>query len=102
MERAPSGPREPDDRSGEPRAIAFGRLSLFGPGAARLHDELEGDTMKPQREQLESERQDMRKRLGRIEDEIRDEPAELEALYHVSLKRLAPVGLVYLWPTTSL
>lgn len=29
-----------DDRPGEPRAIAFGRLSLFGPGAARLHDEL--------------------------------------------------------------
>lgn len=210
----------PDDRSGEPRAIAFGRLSLFGPGAARLHDELiavaapfresgdgdhlkpmgteedrqavahleelltrvgglpavpeplrrrlartaaadfgvlwrhvqdeadgraheaaqllsargakeaedlrqilraqrveiegqlnvqlslfgelEGDTMKSQREQLESEREDMRKRLGRIEDEIRDEPAELEALYRVSLKRLAPVGLVYLWPTTSI
>ncbi|AUX23319.1 hypothetical protein SOCEGT47_038420 [Sorangium cellulosum] len=209
----------PDDRSGEPRVIAFGRLSLFGPGAARLHDELvavaapfresgegdhlkptgtdedrqavahleelltrvdrlppvpeplrrrlaktaaadfgvlwrhvqdeadgraheaaqllaargaeeaedlrqilraqraaiedqlnvqlglfdhlEGDTMKAQREQLESERQDMRKRLARIEDEIRNEPAELEALYAVSLKRLSPVGLVYLWPTTS-
>jgi hypothetical protein len=50
----------------------------------------------------ESERGDMRKRLARIEDEIRDEPAELEALYRVSLKRLAPVGLVYLWPTTSI
>ncbi|WP_437580575.1 DISARM system SNF2-like helicase DrmD [Sorangium sp. So ce887] len=210
----------PDDRSGEPRVIALGRLSLFGPGAARLHDELiavaapfresgEGDhlkptgtdedrqavahleelltrvgslpavperlrerlattaaahfgvlwrhvqdeadgraheaaqllqargakeaedlrqilkdqrveiekqlsvqlglfdhledeTMKPQREQLDSERQDMKKRLASIEDEIRDEPADLEALYHVSLKRLSPVGLVYLWPTTSL
>ncbi|WP_437720606.1 DISARM system SNF2-like helicase DrmD [Sorangium sp. So ce861] len=210
----------PDDRSGEPRAIAIGRLSLFGPGAARLHDELvavaapfresggddhlrptgseedrqavahledlltrvgklpaipeplrqrlartaaadfgalwrhvrdeadgraheagqllrargakeaedlrqilkaqrvaiedqlnvqlglfddlDGDAMKLQREQHEGERADMRKRLARIEDEIRDEPAELEALYEVSLKRLAPVGLVYLWPTTSL
>jgi hypothetical protein len=30
----------PDDRSHEARAIAFGRLSLFGPGAARLHDAL--------------------------------------------------------------
>jgi hypothetical protein len=210
----------PDDRHGEPRAIAFGRLSLFGPGAARLHDELiavaapfresgDGDhlipsgedhlviahletlltrvaslppvpralnerlakqaasdfarlwghvrdeadskahaasrlllargqkeagdlrqileeqrsaiekqlsrqltlftsedqdkeTLKAQREQIESERTDMRKRLGRIDDEIRDEPTELQALYQVSLKRLSPVGLVYLWPTTSL
>lgn len=210
----------PDDRSGEPRAIAFGRLSLFGPGAARLHDELiavaapfresgdgdhlqptgsdedreavthleelltrvdklpvipdtlrerlaktaaadfavlwkhvrdeadekaraaeqllaargakeaedlrqilraqrkdieqqlsvqlglfdnlDGDALKPQRDQLESERDDMKKRLGRIEDEIREEPATLETLYHVSLKRLVPVGLVYLWPTTSI
>jgi hypothetical protein len=210
----------PDDRSGEPQVIAFGRLSLFGPGAARLHDELiavaapfresggddhlrptgsdddrqvvahledlltrasklpavpeplrrrlaktaaadfgalwphvrdeadgraheaaqllqargakeaedlrqilksqrveiekqlrvqlslfdhlEGDALKPQKEQLESERQDMEKRLARIEDEIRDEPADLEALYAVSLKRLSPVGLVYLWPTTSI
>ncbi|XXY48856.1 DISARM system SNF2-like helicase DrmD [Sorangium sp. So ce269] len=210
----------PDDRSGEPRVIAFGRLSLFGPGAARLHDELiavaapfresgEGDHLRPtgtdedrqavahldelltrvgslpavpeplrrrlattaaadfgvlwrhvqdeadgraheagqllqargakeaedlrqilkaqrieienelnvqlglfddledetikrQREQRDSERQDMKKRLASIEGEIRDEPADLEALYHVSLKRLSPVGLVYLWPTTSL
>jgi ERCC4-related helicase len=48
----------PDDRSGEPKVIAFGRLSLFGPGAARLHDEIitvgapwresgDGDHLKP-------------------------------------------------------
>src|SRR5690606_22065663 len=30
----------PDGKTGDPRAVAFGRLSLFGPGAARLHDEL--------------------------------------------------------------
>ncbi len=44
----------------------------------------------------------MKKRLASIENEIRDEPLELEVLYQVSLKRLSPVGLVYLWPTTSL
>jgi superfamily II DNA or RNA helicase len=210
----------PDTRTGDPRAIAFGRLSLFGPGAARLHDELivvsapwreagggdhlvpsgdaeddvlierleqslvnclalppvplelqlrlarsaaadfstlwrhvrdeaddhahragqllssrgekeaedlrkillaqrgmiekqlarqlelfpafEAEPLKLQREQLESERTDMQKRLTRIEDELRTEPDELRALYTVSLKRLIPVGLVYLWPTTSL
>lgn len=213
----------PDDRGGEPRAIAFGRLSLFGPGAARLHDELvavaapyresgggdhmvptssdedrqavshleellqrasslpappealqrrlaasaagdfarlfryvtqeaesrahaavqllsargakeagdlrailraqrvaiekqlaaqqslfpelEGDaadSVKEQREQLESEREDMKARLLRIEEEIAREPEELQALYAISLRRLTPVGLVYLWPTTSM
>ncbi|HEX4334343.1 MAG TPA: DISARM system SNF2-like helicase DrmD [Polyangiaceae bacterium] len=210
----------PDDRAGEPRAIAFGRLSLFGPGAARLHDELvtvaapwresgEGDHLVPsgtdedrlalehleelltragtlvtppsalearlartaerdfaalwrhvrdeadgrahaaeqlltargakeaedlrqilraqrveiekqlkkqldlfedvdaeaakqRREQLEGEREDMKKRLARSEEEIRTEPAQLQALYEVSRQRLVPVGLVYLWPTTSL
>lgn len=69
------------------------QLDLFADPAA--------DTMKAQREQIESERQEMRKRLARIDDEIQGEPAELEALYQVSLKRLVPVGLVYLWPTTS-
>jgi hypothetical protein len=66
-----------------------------------LFDRLDVEHMKPQREQLESERVDMQKRLASIGDEIQKEPIELEALYQVSLKRLSPVGLVYLWPTTS-
>jgi hypothetical protein len=66
-----------------------------------LFDRLDVESMKPQREQLQSERDDMTKRLARIGDEIRDEPLELEALYQVSLKRLSPIGLVYLWPTSS-
>jgi ERCC4-related helicase len=210
----------PDDRSGEPRIIAFGRLSLFGPGAARLHDELvtvaapwresgegdhlkivseddergilaelegllarasqlpkapqalqqrlaksaakdfvtlwraiveeadacahsasqlltargekeakdlreillaqrrdiekqlgrqlelfptfEADSRKAQRDQLEGERDEMKRRLERIALELETEPDDLRALYRVSLKRLVPIGLVYLWPTTSL
>ncbi len=31
---------------------------------------------------------------------IESEPPELEDLYRVTLRRLEPVGLVYLWPTT--
>jgi SNF2 family DNA or RNA helicase len=210
----------PDSRGGEPRAIAFGRLSLFGPGAARLHDELiavaapwresggadhlrpttsdedrqavthleelltrpgelpevpaklaqrlaacapadfatlwrhvrdeadgrahaaaqlltargqkeasdlrailkaqrvdierqlsrqlelfpsdEDERQRREREQVESERHDMKKRLSAIEQELAREPVELEAMYQVSLKRLVPVGLVYLWPVASL
>ena len=66
-----------------------------------LFDRLDVESMKPQREQLQSERDDMQKRRARIGDEIQSEPIGLQALYQVSLKRLTPVGLVYLWPTTS-
>ncbi len=34
--------------------------------------------------------------------ELETEPDELVSLFAVSLRRLVPVGLVYLWPTTSL
>ena len=66
-----------------------------------LFDSLAGEALAPQRDQMESERADMQKRLAHIEDEIQREPGELQALYQVSLQRLTPVGLVYLWPTTS-
>ncbi|AKT39362.1 DISARM system SNF2-like helicase DrmD [Chondromyces crocatus] len=67
-----------------------------------LFFQLDGDSLTRQYEQLESERADMKRRLERIEDEIEREPADLEGLYEVSLTRLTPVGLVYLWPTTRL
>ena len=62
---------------------------------------VDADAMKQLRDQVESERDDMRKRLARIKEEIMTEPADLESLYRVSLKRLAPIGLVYLWPATA-
>ncbi|MEZ4302643.1 MAG: DISARM system SNF2-like helicase DrmD, partial [Polyangiaceae bacterium] len=67
-----------------------------------LFPDLAGDAQRDQRAQVESERDDMKARLGRIETEMRTEPAELQSLYEVSLQRLVPVGLVYLWPATSL
>jgi hypothetical protein len=42
----------------------------------------------------------MRHRLDEIELEIRTEPERLAAAYTVTLRRLEPVGLVYLWPGT--
>jgi hypothetical protein len=44
----------------------------------------------------------MQGRLQALERELESEPAEIEALYRVSLQRLEPVGLVYLWPTTRM
>jgi hypothetical protein len=40
----------------------------------------------------------MESRLGEIAAEREREPAKIEAQYQVALRRLSPVGLVYLWP----
>lgn len=53
-----------------------------------------------QRRQWENDRAYMADRLERIDTEIEAEPQELEALYRVALRRLEPVGLAFLWPTT--
>lgn len=53
-----------------------------------------------QRDQLERDRDHMKMRLVKIEHEIEDEPEEIRGIYRVTLRRLEPVGLVYLWPET--
>ncbi len=40
-------------------------------------------------------------RLRALEDEIRDEPARIQAGYEVRAQRVEPVGLVYLWPVSG-
>ncbi|HVS10352.1 MAG TPA: helicase-related protein, partial [Planctomycetota bacterium] len=59
-----------------------------------------GDAEKDQREQLERDLQHMARRLDELAQEAADEPRQIEELYRVTLKRLEPVGLVYLWPVT--
>lgn len=51
-----------------------------------------------ERDQVEQDRKHMRDRLGEIRRELEREPAELQSLYDVRLRRIEPVGLVYLWP----
>ena len=51
-----------------------------------------------ERDQIEQDRQHMRKRLDAIRGELEREPADLQSLYDVRLRRIEPVGLVYLWP----
>ncbi|GAC1352644.1 MAG: hypothetical protein NVSMB1_17590 [Polyangiales bacterium] len=55
---------------------------------------------KREEEQFRREQQYMGDRLGKIQDEIQKEPPQIEALYKVALRRLEPVGLVFLWPET--
>ena len=72
------------------KALEGSQLSLFG--------ELAADEKK----QWENDKEHMRGRLVAIERELESEPAEIESLYQVSLQRLEPVGMVYLWPVTRM
>ncbi|MFO7565019.1 MAG: DISARM system SNF2-like helicase DrmD [Enhygromyxa sp.] len=53
-----------------------------------------------QQEQLARDRDYLVERLAKIDHELDTEPVQIRALYEVSLRRLEPVGLVYLWPST--
>jgi hypothetical protein len=55
---------------------------------------------KEQKEQWEQDRKHMDRRLRSIDREIETEPASIVESYRVVLRRLEPVGLVYLWPTS--
>ena len=55
---------------------------------------------KREHEQWSKEKQYMGDRLVAIQLELEREPKQIEALYKVSLRRLEPVGLVFLWPET--
>jgi hypothetical protein len=58
------------------------------------------DLDKREHEQWTKEKQYMNERLVAIEGELEREPKQLEALYEIALRRLEPVGLVFLWPET--
>ncbi len=53
-----------------------------------------------QREELEHDRRYMEGRLAKIDREIESEPVAIERLFQVAVRRLEPVGLVFLWPET--
>jgi vacuolar-type H+-ATPase subunit I/STV1 len=55
---------------------------------------------KREAEQFRKEREHMDDRLASIQKEIAEEPKQIEAIYKVALRRLEPVGLVFLWPET--
>ena len=65
------------------------QMPLFGPR--------EGD----QREQWQEDRKHLGDRLTKLKLEAESEPADIEASYQVVLRRIEPVGLVYLWPASK-
>jgi hypothetical protein len=65
------------------------QMPLFGPR--------DGD----QREQWQEDRKHLGDRLSKLDLELTSEPADIEASYQVVLRRIEPVGLVYLWPASK-
>jgi len=55
---------------------------------------------KREEEQFRREQQYLGDRLVAIQLELEREPQQIEAMYKVALRRLEPVGLVFLWPET--
>lgn len=64
--------------------------------------DLDNDTFEKteERRQVERDRDHMVARSRQLDAEVVDEPAAIEALFAVTLARVVPVGLVYLWPET--
>ncbi|MBK6692745.1 MAG: DEAD/DEAH box helicase [Myxococcales bacterium] len=55
---------------------------------------------KREQDQFKKEQAFMGDRLVDIQLELEREPQQIQALYRVALRRLEPVGLVFLWPET--
>lgn len=55
-----------------------------------------------EKKQWDNDKEHMQSRLSALQKELETEPKDIEDLYQVTLKRLEPVGLVYLWPETKL
>jgi hypothetical protein len=109
-----------DEEAGRRERDVRGKLAARGDAEARALEEilrrqralidkelraeggaqLELDLDPREREQRDRDLVHMRRRLEAIEAEIEKEPARLRAGYQVTLRRLEPVGLVYLWPGT--
>lgn len=54
-----------------------------------------------ERRQLDANRRYWQRRLEALEKEIITEPERIAHNYDVKAKRVEPIGLVYLWPTTN-
>lgn len=59
------------------------------------------DDLPDEKRQLEADRRHWDKRIVAIEQELKDEPERIRAIYDVKARRIEPVGLVYLWPATG-
>jgi hypothetical protein len=73
-------------------------VAEFDRRAQLTFDDLKLD--KREMDQFKKEQEFMGDRLVNIQLEIQREPPQIQALYGVALRRLEPVGMVFLWPET--
>lgn len=101
-EREAAGLRELLDRQ-----IARVRLSMreAEPPAQLSFDLYQSDEQKQQAEkemrQFEADRRSWDEKLVRLQADLASEPQKVKDNYNVAARQLEPIGLVYLWPTTS-
>lgn len=69
---------------------------LFGPTAEEARQQAEREMR-----QYEADRRSWDTKLVRLQDELVTEPEKVRNGYDVQARRLEPIGLVYLWPTTN-
>lgn len=54
-----------------------------------------------EREQVEANRKHWDRRLPKLDEEIRTEPARILEQYTIKTTRIEPIGLIYLWPVSG-
>ncbi|MCY4368415.1 MAG: helicase-related protein, partial [bacterium] len=67
----------------------------------REHEQLSFGFNAAETRQLNADIRHWRRRLAQFDDDLSDEPARVRDFYEVHVKRVEPVGLVYLWPETN-
>ena len=72
------------------------QLDLFGPSQEEIKKQAEREMR-----QFEADRRSWDGKLLRLQNELETEPEKVRRGYEVQARRLEPIGLVYLWPSTN-
>ena len=67
----------------------------------REHEQLSFGFNAHETKQLNADIRHWHRRLAQFDEDLADEPARVREFYEVHVKRVEPVGLVYLWPETN-
>lgn len=59
------------------------------------------DFLDGERQQIEADRASWTRRLNELPDEMEKQPARIRDVYDVKARRVEPVGLCYLWPSSG-
>jgi len=89
------------DEAGKMREILLSQKKRIGDTAALKRELLLTDFLEGERQQLEADKTHWGKRLLGIDKELETEPERIRDVYDVKARRVEPVGLAYLWPSSG-